>query len=125
MPARYGDEQSSLVIRRVVRQFVWRHAVNTAKRIFYSYYLRDFNIASIELALGVPLLGYGAWVGVTSWLEGSLRNVPATSGTVMLAALPVIVGMQLVLGFLGHDMQRVPHDVLHRRLASLPGPHGA
>jgi glycosyltransferase involved in cell wall biosynthesis len=121
MPARYGDEQSSLVIRRVVREFAWRHAVNTAKRIFYGYYLRDFNIASIELALGVPLLGYGTWVGATSWLEGSLQDVPATSGTVMLAALPVIIGMQLVLGFLSYDMQHIPHDVLHRRLGARPG----
>ncbi len=121
MPARYGDEQSSLVIRRVVRAFAWRHAVNTAKRIFYGYYLRDFNIASIEIALGIPLIGFGTWVGVMRWLEGSLRNVPATSGTVMLAALPVIIGMQLLLGFLNYDMQHVPRDVLHRRLGAGSG----
>jgi glycosyltransferase involved in cell wall biosynthesis len=116
MPARYGEEESSLVVRRVVGAFAWRHLLNTAKRIFYNYYLRDFNIASIELALGVPLLAFGAWIGLTRWIEGSLRDVPATSGTVMLAALPVIVGMQLVLGFLNHDMQSVPRDPLHRRL---------
>ena len=124
MRARYGDEQSSLRVSRVAGEFAWRHLANTAKRVFYNYYLRDFNMASIELALGAPLLAFGVWIGLTRWIEGSLRNVPATSGTVMLAALPVIVGMQLLLAFLAHDMQAVPRDVLHRRLAAgrEPGP---
>ena len=112
MRARYGDERSSLVVRRVAGEFAWRHLVNTAKRIFYSYYLRDFNIASLEIALGVPLLAFGVWV------ESASRGVPATSGTVMLATLPVLVGIQLVLAFLSYDMQNVPRDPLQRRLAA-------
>jgi glycosyltransferase involved in cell wall biosynthesis len=117
MPARYGDEESSLVIRRVVLEFTRKHAANTAKRIFYNYYLRNFNIASIEIALGVPLVLFGLWIGVTRWMEGHLRNVPQTSGTVMLAALPVIVGIQLVLAFLSYDLSNVPREVLHSKLA--------
>jgi glycosyltransferase involved in cell wall biosynthesis len=116
IPARYGDEESSLVVRRVVGEFAWKHFANTAKRIFYGYYLRNFNIASIEIALGVPMIAFGTWIGATRWLDGSLRNTPATSGTVMLAALPVLVGIQLVLAFLSYDLQNVPRDVLHRRL---------
>ena len=118
MPARYGDEQSSLVIRRIAGEFAWRHAANTMKRIFYSYYLRNFNIASIEIAVGLLLLLFGGWVGISAWIEGAARNVPATSGTVMLAALPVLVGLQLVLAFLSYDMQNIPREVLHRRLAA-------
>jgi len=104
-------------IGRVAGEFAWRHASNTAKRVFYNYYLRNFNIASIEIALGLPLLLFGTWVGVTRWVEGHERNVAQTSGTVMLAALPVIVGMQLLLAFLSYDLSNVPRDVLHRRLA--------
>lgn len=117
MPARYGDEESSLVVHRVVLDFAWRHLVNTAKRLVYNYYLRNFSIASIEIALGLPLLLFGTWVGATSWIEGSQRNEPATAGTVMLAALPVIVGVQLVLAFLSYDMSNVPREPLHKRLA--------
>ena len=116
IPARYGDEESSLVVRRVIGGFAWKHLVNAAKRIFYGYYLRNFNIASIEIALGIPLVAFGAWIGVTRWYDGYLHNTPATSGTVMLAALPVLVGIQLVLAFLSYDLQNVPRDVLHRRL---------
>jgi glycosyltransferase involved in cell wall biosynthesis len=116
MPARYDGETSSLVIRRVVPSFAWKHLANTAKRIFYNYYLRDFNIASIEIALGIALLAFGTWIGVTRWIAGSESNTLATSGTVMLAALPVLIGMQLLLAFLGYDLQNVPRDVIHRRL---------
>jgi hypothetical protein len=35
----------------------------------------------------------------------------------MLAALPVIVGMQLLLAFLSYDLSNVPREVLHARLA--------
>jgi hypothetical protein len=38
------------------------------------------------------------------------------SGTVMLAALPVLIGVQLLLAFLSDDMQSQPHAPLHRRL---------
>jgi glycosyltransferase involved in cell wall biosynthesis len=121
MPARYGDEESSLSVQRVIGEFARKHVVNTAKRIFYNYYLRNFNVASLELALGLPLLGFGTWVGVTRWIAGSQANLPQTSGTVMLAALPVIVGVQLLLAFLSYDLQNVPREVLHRRLAPGPG----
>jgi glycosyltransferase involved in cell wall biosynthesis len=116
MPAIYQNERSSLVIRRIAGQFALRHGLNTAKRIFYGYYLRNFNIASIEIVLGLMFMAFGTWFGATSWIEGSQQGVPNTSGTVMLAALPLIVGVQLVLAFLNYDLQNVPRDVLHRRL---------
>jgi glycosyltransferase involved in cell wall biosynthesis len=116
MPAFYAGERSSLVIRRVLVEFPIRHAKNTAKRVFYSYYLRNFNIASIEILLGLAFLTFGTWFGVRSWIAGAESGVPATSGTVMLAALPVILGVQLILAFLSYDLQNVPRDVLHRRL---------
>ncbi len=34
----------------------------------------------------------------------------------MLAALPVIIGVQLILAFLAYDLQNVPRQVLHKRL---------
>lgn len=122
MPAAYAGAPSNLVIRRVVGPFAGRHLVNTAKRIFYSYYLRNFNIASIEILLGIAFLLFGGFFGLRHWTQGIERNVPATSGTVMLAALPVLVGVQLVLGFLSYDLQNVPRDVLHRRLLATRKP---
>jgi dolichol-phosphate mannosyltransferase len=120
MPAVYGEESSNLVVRRVIGEFTRKHLVNTAKRIFYSYYLRNFNIASIEILAGLLFIGFGVAFGASQWIEGIRANVPATSGTVMVAALPVLVGVQLVLAFLGYDLQNVPREILHRRLEPAP-----
>jgi len=119
MPARYGDEGSGLVIRSVVGSFAAKHLRNTAKRVFYNYYLRNFNVASIEILLGTLFLGFGAWFGASSWISGIQSGIPSTSGTVMLAALPVIVGVQLLLASLSYDVQNVPREPLHPRLAAV------
>ncbi len=119
MRAVYGGERSSLVIHRVLFEFPGRHLANLARRIFYNYFLRDFNIASIEIVLGFAALLFGGWVGVSHWLEVARTGVPATSGTVMLAALPTLLGVQLVLAFLSYDLQNVPRDVLHKRLEAV------
>ncbi len=68
--------------------------------------------------MALPMIAFGVWVGVTRWLEGSVRGVTASAGTVMLAALPVLIGIQLLLAFLSYDMANVPREVLHRRLAT-------
>ncbi len=116
MPVRYGNERSNLRVRHVVFEFAWKHFANTAKRLFYNYYLRDFNIASVEIVVGTAALVWGTWFGLTRWLAGIAQNIPATSGTVMVAALPVLLGVQLILAFLNFDIQNVPRDVLHKRL---------
>ncbi len=112
MPAVYGDEPSALAPGRVAGEFVVGHAVNTVKRIFYSYYLRNFNIASIEIVAGLASLAFGSFIGLRHWWASYATATPATSGTVMLAALPVIVGVQLVLAFLSYDLQNVPKEPL-------------
>ena len=115
MEARYGDEKSSLRVPRVIPEFLLKNLRNLLKRIFYSYFLRDFSIASVELLLGGLLLLGGAGFGVLAWARGSAHAQPATAGTVMLAGLPVILGVQLLVGFLQFDFQNVPRRPLSAR----------
>ena len=112
MPARYAGEASSLRIAAVIPEFLYKHVRNLVKRIVYCYFLRDFNIASLELVLGALLLLWGVGFGVFAWARGAASAQPATAGTVMLAGLPVILGAQLVLGFLQFDWQNVPRRPL-------------
>jgi len=120
VPVVYGDEHSNLVVRRAVGEFALQHAANTLKRLAYTYYLRDFNFASIELPCGLALLAFGVVFGAVKWSAGLALGVATPSGTVMLAAMPVLVGLQLVLGFLSFDVHATPQRVLHTRL----GPRG-
>jgi dolichol-phosphate mannosyltransferase len=114
--ARYGDERSGIRLGRAISQFGARHAARTARRLFYSYFLHDFSAASLELVMGLLLLAFGVTFGAVQWLEWSSRGVGAYAGTVMLAALPVILGTQLLLAFLSFDVSRVPRRPLHPQL---------
>jgi glycosyltransferase involved in cell wall biosynthesis len=116
MPACYGDERSSLRIGSAVGEFGFKHLRNAFKRLFYNYYLRDFSMASIEIVLGIASLTGGTWFGLTHWWIAGQQGAPVTSGRVMLAALPILLGVQLILAFLNYDIQNVPRNVLHKRL---------
>lgn len=116
MAACYGEEKSNLRIRRALLEFAAKNLRNTAKRLFYNYFLRSFSVASVELMLGPPLTLAGAAFGVYRWILSAERGTLATSGTVMLAALPIIVGVQLSLAFLSYDVQNVPRIPLQKRL---------
>lgn len=114
MHARYGDEVSNLRISRILLPFLAGHARNFLKRLFYRYVLRDFSIASVELLAGVSLLLFGLGFGLVHWLEGLRTGVPNPVGTVVVTALTVLMGLQLVLAFLSWDMGAVPRRPLQR-----------
>jgi hypothetical protein len=116
LEARYGDEESSLKPLRILPEFVLKHAANFGKRIFYNYFLRSFNIASVNLVVGAFLLTFGVSWGAYAWVRAAQLGTFASSGQVMLASLPIIVGVQLLLGFLSYDMASAPSVPLQKRL---------
>jgi dolichol-phosphate mannosyltransferase len=114
MPARYQGETSNLRIGHVAAAFPVKYLRAAFKRIFYAYFLRDFNAGTLQLFLGLLIAGSGAIYGVARWVHSSITGVPTTSGAVMLAALPVLVGVQLLLGALNFDVQNVPREPFQR-----------
>lgn len=116
MFATYGSERSSLKVSRELPRFLLNNLRNLGKRIAYNYYLRNFNFASLQLLFGLMLLGYGLLFGAASWIEQARLEQFASAGTVMLAALPVILGFQLLLSFAAYDMTSVPTIPLQGRL---------
>lgn len=118
MDAKYGAETSNLRVSKVLFDFSFKHLRNTVKRLFYNYFLRDLSLASIELVLGGAFLASGVTMGLVFWLKSHYTGVLTTAGGVMLVALQVIVGIQLVLGFLAYDIAAVPKRTLHRLLSA-------
>ena len=121
MSAVYREEQSSLSIARAVVEFSLEHVRNAVRRIFYNYYLRNFNVASLQIVLGALLVLSGGLFGAAHWWRSIETNESATTGTVMLAALPILVGVQLLLAFVSYDMSNIPARPIHLRLAD-PAP---
>ena len=114
MAARYGSEQSSMSISKILLEFPPKHYKNACLRIFYSYFLRDFSIASVELVLGKLMLLFGFVFGGYHWHRSLSDGIPATAGTVILAALPILIGVQLLLAFLNYDIKNVPDKPLQK-----------
>jgi len=115
MDAVYGDEVSNLKISQIVTEFAVKHVRNMLKRIFYNYYLRNMSLASIELPLGVALLGFGAVYGVLARWHSAQAGIETPAGKVMTAALPILMGGQLILAFLAYDIAAVPRRAIHPR----------
>lgn len=110
----YQDENSSLRISKIIFEFSYKHLRNFIKRIFYNYYLRDMSLASIELPLGLILLGFGATFGGWAWIKAVETNQVTPVGTVMLSALTILMGLQLILAFLAYDIASVPRVSKYR-----------
>lgn len=119
IPARYRGERSSLSVGSALFGFPARLLAGCARRIVRQYFLYDFSAASLFLATGVPLLGFGIGFGVVQWYRSAVTGVTASTGTVMLAALPVILGFQLLLQALVLDVASAPSEPVCR-----PLPHG-
>lgn len=119
MTAVYEDEESHLRIGKILLPFLKGHARNLLKRIFYNYFLRGFSIASLEIVFGLPLFLFGTTFGVQAWMTSSADRIVASSGTVMLSALPIILGLQLILSFLQYDIENVPKKSLTRLFRNL------
>ncbi|TWI14254.1 glycosyltransferase family 2 protein [Aerolutibacter ruishenii] len=117
MDAKYEDEASNLRIGQVLGEFLSKHLRNLAKRIFYNYFLRDLSVASLELLFGVAMLAFGTGFGAYQWWLSNSTAQFASSGTVMLAAMPILIGLQLLLAFLSYDIASVPRMPIAGRIA--------
>ena len=117
MPAHYGDDKSHLRVGRVAATFPGRFLMRTCKRFFYGYFLRDFNAGTVQFVLGFLLAVGGAVFGAIHWMESIESGIPATPGTIMVAALPILIGGHLLIAALNYDIANVPHRPLHPQLA--------
>lgn len=116
MAAKYGDEKSQMKISRIILTFPGKYIKRIFKRIFYNYFLRDFNIGSVELMAAIILITLGTTFGLYNWHLSLTKNIPATSGTVMLASLPIILGFQSLLAAINYDVTNIPRIPLHKIL---------
>lgn len=113
MDAAYCGEVSNLSARRQIVPFLRGHVVNFLRRFLYTYLLRDFNLASVLTLIGVPLILGGVSFGAAKWLNSIRTGELATAGTVMVAALPIVVGIQMILAALSYDISNVPRQPIH------------
>jgi glycosyltransferase involved in cell wall biosynthesis len=111
----YADENSSLKISKILIKFPLKYLNRFFKRLFYVYVLRDFNVGTLQLMTGSLLILFSFIFGILKWIESINTGIPASSGTVMVAALPFFLGFQLLIAALYFDIQNTPSKTLFNK----------
>ena len=78
------------------------------KRIFFKYFLYDFNMASMYILLGLPIFIVSSFFGIYEWIDSVITGTSKTAGTIMLVALPIIVSFQMLIQAIQIDINSVP-----------------
>lgn len=108
MPASYHGENSSLSVTRTLFEFPALILKGFLRRFMLRYFVLDFSPGSLFFVLGGLLILFGTIWGGIKWMQSNSQGIPATTGTVMIAVLPFILGFQLVLQAINYDLQNSP-----------------
>ncbi|WP_430408541.1 glycosyltransferase family 2 protein [Kordia sp.] len=108
MPANYGDEKSSMKVWQIPFIFIPKLTKTFLKRIFKSYFIYDFNIASVYLLFGFPMFLFGVVYGIYNWVHYASLGEFTPTGTIMLITVSLILGFQLLLQAIQYDILKAP-----------------
>jgi hypothetical protein len=101
----YGDETSNVNIGRVgwsfpprlLRGFIWRFVRR--------HLMNDFGLVGFLAIFGAVFTLFGFVFGIYHWILSASSGVPTTTGTVMIAVVPLILGIQMLLQALSLEVQ--------------------
>lgn len=112
MPARYAGEHSSLSISRVLLEFPPKLAYSFGRRMLLKNYIYDFSMESLYLVAAFLFLAVGISYGGWNWLAYARLGDAAPTGTVVIPAMLIILGFQILLSAIGEDLRSVPREPL-------------
>jgi dolichol-phosphate mannosyltransferase len=108
----YGEEKSELRPLRVAFSFSPWLVGAFIKRIIWRYFLVDFTATSLFLLMGAPLFLFGVFFGAYHWFVNYLAESITPLGTIMIAAVSLIIGFQMLLQAVVLDIHSVPQTPL-------------
>jgi len=121
VPAQYGDKASHLSVIRSLLEFPPLLVSGFLRRMVLQYFVRDFSAASLFFVSGFLASAFGFCWGGYYWWHYAHAGVAAPTGRVMIAVLPLILGIQLLLQALVMDVQNAPVKPLQSDLHRGPG----
>jgi len=116
IPALYAEEESNLSEWDAFIKFPPQLFRGFLKRIVIVYFLKDFGLFSLYFPTGICLLFFGFVFGLYHWLWAHQPNQATPTGTIMIAAMSILVGLQLVLNALSLDLQNCQRTPLSKNL---------
>jgi glycosyltransferase involved in cell wall biosynthesis len=116
IPARYAGEVSYLSKRKALMEFPWRLIRGFLRRLWVQHFVCDFGIFSILFTFGLLMLSFGLTFGIYHLIHSAQLGIATPTGTIMLAVLPIILGVQFLLQCILLDVQNVPKIPIHPKL---------
>ncbi len=104
MEARYQGEASSLSVFSASVEFALRLVGSLVRRIMLEYFVLDMRPGTLFGVLGALGVLFGTAFGLYHWRLGEELGTSSLPGTVMVAAIPVIVGTQLLVQAIALDI---------------------
>jgi dolichol-phosphate mannosyltransferase len=108
MPARYNGETSSLSLTLAVFVFPLLLFRACLRRVAIQHFVRDFTPVALCLLTGSALAGFGLVFGTSVWKHSASLHQPTPTGTIVLVAMTVLAGFQLLLQAFVLDVGSVP-----------------
>jgi dolichol-phosphate mannosyltransferase len=116
MDARYRGEKSNMNPVRILIEFPWQLLVGFIRRIWLTKILYSLTIEAILGFSGFVLVAGGLIWGLVRGLEyAAQRGLSVQPMTVLAAALPILIGFQMLMNAAVLDIQSVPTTPLCER----------
>lgn len=93
----YGSERSGVRVGRILLGFPPRLLTGGMRRFWRKHLVTDFGPIGALTILGLLAGAFGIVFGGYHWWLSIDMGVPATTGTVMIAVLPLMLGTQLLI----------------------------
>lgn len=107
IPAVYGEEVSTMRMRRVVPALLRTLIGGFWTRVWRKYVFPSFAPFALLFFPGLLLFGLGA-IGAVVIVVLAFNDVTASPATVMLSVAPLLAGIQLLISALSIDMAESP-----------------
>jgi glycosyltransferase involved in cell wall biosynthesis len=107
IPARYGEEVSSMRLHRVAPRIASLLFRGFWRRMLLKHVLASFSPVALLFFTGLALVTFGLLVGV--WVLYETLGPPvASTGTVLLSVAPLLTGIHMLVSALLLDIQSTP-----------------
>jgi len=111
-PSFYGNEVSSMTLGSIIRTFPAKLLKGFLYRVYEKYIFRSLSPFFLLLSSGLIALTFGTIWGAYAWLSHAAEGIQTPTGTVVIALLPIIVGIMFILQALVLDIQEAGPSII-------------
>jgi glycosyltransferase involved in cell wall biosynthesis len=111
-PSRYGNEISSMKLGRIIKSFPLKLLKGFLYRVYQKYIFRSLSPFFLLFSTGFAALIFGLVWGLHAWWQHASQDIPTPTGTVMIAILPIIIGIMFILQSLVLDIQEAGPSII-------------